>query len=641
MTEDARETTPLLGSEILDKVEVYPIIHMIRADIKLTAPDLTYTLIRPLQEKYSAIQRAGNKSVVFCFLINHVHFVRDQGISTRPLSQCRAEVCELIATRILREYGNNTLDMALAITTSWPVYSGADPTLMRVARQERDDLEERVGNAIEMAIIGKARRFIKSSPCQKVIDSIWTYVTYGGNVLNLTSNWSAAANVSIKLKAVIPFFLTQTYKRTPIHFYDPHKAPLLDHYRLKVPAVRSVLEYTKGHSFIILFILFVFTLETNDLDRINPAEVIFMVYVTRLRSVPYVYALDLGTISWWMLDLWFGLDASGFENASQFHSIFGPVLMVTYTCLSNTLLLTVMVSILSHTFSTINEDAAAEVNVFMISFPILLSIAWYERQAKQTGSSGFYNTISATAEKLYDTLPRGMKRLSTDAEIDAVFDIEDEMDTALDTHEYDQIPGGDGLHRRYSQKSQQNRPASRRPSSNAPERFVRRDPSPQPPAAVASPRLRLGSMLNRGAEMAQNLASPLAQIFQPLVVDEDMPEENGSSSLLNVPTGISYGPAHRRKSLMHRTPAVDAAVSRTAFRFPSMGSHDSRDAHQVSSSPDPVSEVYGMQTAEEAEEDEEESGGMIRWMERLDKLEQGQKRIEDLLLRISQNQGTN
>jgi len=24
---------------------------------------------------------------------------------------------------------------------------------------------------------------------------------------------------------------TQTYKRNPIHFYDPHKAPLLDHYR--------------------------------------------------------------------------------------------------------------------------------------------------------------------------------------------------------------------------------------------------------------------------------------------------------------------------------------------------------------------------------------------------------------------------
>ena len=58
-----------------------------------------------------------------------------------------------------------------------------------------------------------------------------------------------------------------------------------------------------------------------------------------------------------MLDLWFGLDAGGFDNAStflrhlanisrltvplaNFHPVFGPVLMVTYACLSNTLLLT-------------------------------------------------------------------------------------------------------------------------------------------------------------------------------------------------------------------------------------------------------------------------------------------------------------
>ena len=63
------------------------------------------------------------------------------------------------------------------------------------------------------------------------------------------------------------------------------------------------------------------------------------------------------TIAWWMLDLWFGLDASGFDKASKFphpllqqtfhayvlatfHPVFGPVLMVTYACLSNTLLLT-------------------------------------------------------------------------------------------------------------------------------------------------------------------------------------------------------------------------------------------------------------------------------------------------------------
>lgn len=66
------------------------------------------------------------------------------------------------------------LELALTLTTSWPVYSGADPGLIARAREEHDDdLEERVGNAIEIAIISQAKMFIKSSACQKVIDGIW------------------------------------------------------------------------------------------------------------------------------------------------------------------------------------------------------------------------------------------------------------------------------------------------------------------------------------------------------------------------------------------------------------------------------------------------------------------------------------
>ena len=70
------------------------------------------------------------------------------------------------------------LDLTLAITTSWPVYSGANENVMAQVREEREDLEDRVGNAIEMAIISQGRRFIKSAPCQKVIDCIWTYVCW-------------------------------------------------------------------------------------------------------------------------------------------------------------------------------------------------------------------------------------------------------------------------------------------------------------------------------------------------------------------------------------------------------------------------------------------------------------------------------
>ncbi|KAI0351934.1 hypothetical protein OH77DRAFT_843965 [Trametes cingulata] len=737
-TETPSERQPLLRGTV-EATEVYPIIQMIRHDVMhfidtplsydaLTAPDLTYTLVRPLGEKYGALQHSGNLSVVFCLLLNRVYFFRDRHLTTASLSQTRADLCEILAIRALREHAENMLELALALTTSWSVYSGAPSALLQRAREENDDdLEDRVGNAIEMAILCQAKRFIKSSPCQKVIDGIWS-----GKIV-----YQAESNRSI---------LSDTYKRNPIHFYDPHRAPLLDHYRLKVPAIRSVLEYM---NFLILFVLFIFALEYSELNRINVAEVVFMVYalgftlekvaamqehgikvyfkgtwngfdlafvtlyctyaimrfigvydhrrwaremginclaliavlmfprlafvtfknnvmVLSLRAMilqfvvlmgiaafcfgGFLYALwtlgkdhaharySAGTIAWWMLDLWFGLDASGFENASRFHPVFGPFLMITYACLSNTLLLTVLVSILSHTFSTINDDAAAEamfrravstvegvkadslfsyqppinlvalcimlpasyvlsprwfhkVNVFMIrltSFPILLGIAWYERQAKLSGSFTFYETVSSAAEKLFDTLPRHLKRLTLfegltgpDADIDAIFELEEEFEeSALDMEEVDDVPPIDSARqRRLSQLSRRRASQSsshqRRPSGSSagggrtsppvppsPRKTEQAGPSSSPqqaPGHIPLPRARVNSVVARGLELAQSASSPLAQIFQPLVVDDDAADEvtqsDGATSGGGGATGaaaISYGPATRRRlSSMH------------------------------------------------------------------------------------------
>lgn len=146
-------------------------------------------------------------SVVFCLLLNRVHFQRDQNMASASVSRTRAELCEILAIRMLREYGNDMFDLAVTLTTSWHVYSGADPEVMQAAREEREDLEERVGNAIEMAILGKAKRFIKSSSCQKVIDGIWTYVDL---LLSLHSycQLQLEANVSIKQKAVTRYYPT-------------------------------------------------------------------------------------------------------------------------------------------------------------------------------------------------------------------------------------------------------------------------------------------------------------------------------------------------------------------------------------------------------------------------------------------------
>ncbi|KAL2135651.1 hypothetical protein VTI74DRAFT_7461 [Chaetomium olivicolor] len=72
-------------------------------------------------------------------------------------------------------------------------------------------------------------------------------------------------------------------------------------------------------------------------------------------------SFSAGTISKWMIYIWFGLDGSGIQHSADFHRILGPSLMVTFAFLGNTLFLTILVSMLSTTFSHIVNNAPAEI----------------------------------------------------------------------------------------------------------------------------------------------------------------------------------------------------------------------------------------------------------------------------------------
>ncbi|VDB94664.1 unnamed protein product [Peniophora sp. CBMAI 1063] len=802
------EAEPLLRPDVVENTPVYPTIHAIKADVMhfidtplsfeaLTAPDLTYTLVRPLAEKYIQMQRAGNMSIVFCLLLNRVHFLRDETMLTQSLSRTRAELCEILAIRCLREYGENILDLVTVSTTTWNVYSGAEPATVERARQEYDgDLEDRVGNAIELAIISRAKRMIKSNPGQKVIDAIWS-----GKCVYTAASTHA--------------FLSDTYKRNPVHFYNPRKAPFLDHYRLKVPAIRSVLEFM---NFSILFILFVACIELNEATRLNTWEVLFMIYslgfslekvaamqehgvkvyftgiwngfdvafvsfyaayatlslygiyghhyrfrelgidflaliaillfprlvfvtlkdnlmILSLRAMlaqfaalmfiamfcfgGFLYALwtfsrngadySASQIAWWMADLWFGLDAAGFERASQFSTVFGPLVMVTYACLSNTLLLTVLVSILSNTFATVSEDAEAEalfrraastiegvkadslfsyqppvnifalcllypmsyvltprwfhkVNVFLIrltNLPILAGISVYERQARKLDTTGLSETIEATMEQFIDGLPRFLRRLipnlfegmaGSGSDIDIIFEIEEEYNSALDT---DDGPPLNSRPRAVSFNTGSNA-GSRRQSQTG---GTRPQPSSSPThsktsalPALAMPRHRLTSILHEGADAARTAVSPLAQIFQPIVVPEisGSPEDAGNglspagSNTGNGSAPVSYGPASRRRRISTVGGGLRPSDSHGPFggglRFPSSASHGGSSlGGAVSESPErsPKREdAPEVETAVDAT-DEDAELGPIELTRRLGEIERRQQRIEDLLGQIA------
>lgn len=59
--------------------------------------------------------------------------------------------------------------------------------------------------------------------------------------------------------------------------------------------------------------------------------------------------------------IWFGLDGTGIERAADFHLILGPTLIVTFAFLGNTLFLTILVAILTNTFSKIISNEGAEI----------------------------------------------------------------------------------------------------------------------------------------------------------------------------------------------------------------------------------------------------------------------------------------
>jgi len=77
-----------------------------------------------------------------------------------------------------------------------------------------------------------------------------------------------------------------------------------------------------------------------------------------LWYVPFVYLLLITADE---LRIWFGLDGTGIERAADFHLILGPTLIITFAFLGNTLFLTILVAILTNTFSKIISNEAAEV----------------------------------------------------------------------------------------------------------------------------------------------------------------------------------------------------------------------------------------------------------------------------------------
>ena len=141
-----------------------------------------------------------------------------------------------------------------------------------------------------MAVQTEAKTFLSSHIVQSIINDIYT----GRVVFSSTGSRS---------------MLADNYKPRAIEIYDVSKAPLLNHYRLRVPKYGAILEFLNFVALLVIFVLCItceslspFRIRTMEaeclpdqtLDHITPWEIVFIVYAAAFTLGEYTAANEHG-----------------------------------------------------------------------------------------------------------------------------------------------------------------------------------------------------------------------------------------------------------------------------------------------------------------------------------------------------------
>ncbi|GJE99919.1 hypothetical protein PsYK624_161940 [Phanerochaete sordida] len=311
--------------------------------------------------------------------------------------------------------------------------------------------------------------------------------------------------------------------------------------------------------------------------RAMASDFIFFIGIAAICFSGLLYTLhslagdkwSVKSIAWLMVQIWFGNTYLSFAQAESFHPVFGPILMTSFAALSNTLLLTILISILSNTFARIDANATQEylfqfaistiegvksdalfsyqppfnlfaflilwplsciltpralhsANVFLIkltSFPWLIAIAIYERYLAQ--GRHFRESSTATAQDLYNSVFRGVKHLpflerlvgaSTMDLYDAIFDID-----ASETYELFESEDEDDVGGALSTISRSSARATSPPPSGSAPPLNRRATSLRSFRAPRSPRTPPGGSPVHRSTALPDLVEPYNSAEVPTV----------------------------------------------------------------------------------------------------------------------------
>ncbi|KAG5933701.1 hypothetical protein E4U53_000896 [Claviceps sorghi] len=251
---------------------VYTNIHRIRRDITSVVEDylsleqlrdvrINVTVVRPLVDK---LYELNDISIIYCLLVNRAQFLQEESYSStrHNVNWTRATLCELIATRILRRFGDDhegtdgLLLLAHILVAGFEPFQNAPDYIREEAEAKTSWTFHRTLPSLEVAILTESKHFLSSSTCHHVVSAI-----YQGRIIYTPSTfWD-----------IIP----DHYKLRPISLYDPRESPLLNQYRLIVPRNRNILEQIQ---FAILLALYMGVMLVRKEDRLTALEAAFAVY---------------------------------------------------------------------------------------------------------------------------------------------------------------------------------------------------------------------------------------------------------------------------------------------------------------------------------------------------------------------------
>ncbi|KAG1899358.1 uncharacterized protein F5891DRAFT_1189806 [Suillus fuscotomentosus] len=271
------------SQEFLASVKVFPLIPYLKKDVintidsplsweQLTASDINFAIVRPLVTKYAKLR---NMAIVYACMVVRSYFLAQSGsdLAHAGVMYSRATLCEIMALKLLSHFASSKIQLVAVLTTLWCPLAGAPDDVIEEVKDAIGGEDEYVDDpqcAIEMAIATKAKTFLASAIVQSVVTDI-----YNGRIIV-----SIAGN-----RSMVP----DNYKQRAIMAYDPRTAPMLDHYRLRVPRYSAILHFVNIAVLLVVFLACIW-----NVSHVTPWESVFLVFAIAFTLQEYTASKEYG-----------------------------------------------------------------------------------------------------------------------------------------------------------------------------------------------------------------------------------------------------------------------------------------------------------------------------------------------------------